>query len=296
MYKIYADSCCDLTYNNAVKLNISLIPLKYSVEDTEYLDEGKDTAAIIELYNQMRAGKNTRTSQPSPEAIENLFEEAAKNGEEIIYITVSSGISGTYNASIVSLNNCLEKYPNAKIAVIDSLCASGGYGLFLHKAAEQRDKGMSFEEIVAWADEYRHNVIHWFTVDDLEYLKRGGRVSKTAAAIGGVLKLKPVLHVNENGQLVSVGMARGRKNALKDLVKNAIEDVNAYSKAGCTQTIHINHADCIEDAEYCRSLLLERTDVKDISITLIGPTIGSHSGPGTLAIFCMGNVREKTKM
>ena len=293
MYKIYADSCCDLTHDTAEKIGVSIIPLKYSIEDTEYVDNGKSTEEIISLYNQMRAGKNTRTSQPSPEEVESIFEEAAKNNEELIYITVSSGISGTYNVSSMLLNNCKEKYPDAKIAVIDSLCASGGYGMFLHKAAEKRDSGLSFDELVDWANEYRHNVIHWFTVDDLVYLLRGGRVSKAKAVIGGVLKLKPVMHVNEKGELVPVGVARGRKNALRELVKNTLDDVAKYSKDNCPQSIHINHADCIEDAEFCKKLLIEGCGIENIDITLIGPTIGSHSGPGTLAIYCMGNEREK---
>lgn len=295
MYKIYGDSCCDLPAEYAEERNIHILPLAYSVDSVEYSDDGKNTDEIIALYNKMRDGKSTNTSQPSQEMLYNIFEASAKIGEELIYMTLSSGISGTYDSACLVLNRCKEEYPDAKITVIDSLCASGGYGLLMQRIADNRDAGMSYEEAVKWINNNRLNIIHWFTVDDLEYLRRGGRVSKAKAAITGVLNIKPVMHVDNKGFLVATGIARGRKNSLKELANNVIADIEAYSDTDYMQTVYINHADAYEDALMCKNIMSSCTKIKQIIINTIGPTIGCHSGPGTIAIFCCGNNREAAK-
>ena len=295
MYKIYGDSCCDLPLSYATERNINLVPLSYTVDGTEYSDDGKNVDNIKLLYDKMREGKLTNTSQPTQDELYSIFEASAEKNEELIYMTLSSGISATYNSACLMLNKCLEVYPDAKISVIDSLCASGGYGLLMQRIADNRDNGMPYEEAVEWIKKYRHNVIHWFTVEDLEYLRRGGRVSKAKATITGVLNIKPVMHVDENGFLVATGIARGRKNSLKELVKNALEDIESYEDESYMQSVYINHADSYEDAVMCRDLLLGCSKIKSITINSIGPTIGCHSGPGTIAIFCFGNKRERDK-
>ena len=295
MYKIYGDSCCDLPVSYAAERNINLVPLSYTVDGVEYTDDGKNADNILSLYAKMRDGKLTNTSQPSPEELYNIFEASAKNNEELIYMTLSSGISGTYNSACLMLERCMEEYPEAKISVIDSLCASGGYGLLMQRIADNRDNGMSYEEAVEWIKNNRLNVIHWFTVEDLAYLHRGGRVSKAKAIITGVLNIKPIMHVDQNGFLVATGISRGRKNSLKELVKNALDDIESYSDENYMQSVYINHADAYDDALMCKSLMSGCKKIKQITINSIGPTIGCHSGPGTIAIFCFGNNREKEK-
>lgn len=295
MYKIYADSCCDLPAQYAEERNIRILPLAYSVDSTEYIDDGKNTDEITALYHKMRDGKTTNTSQPSQEVLYDIFEASAKNNEALIYMTLSSGISGTYNSACIVLKRCMEEYPEAKITVIDSLCASGGYGLLMQRIADNRDAGMSYEDAVEWINNNRLNIIHWFTVDDLEYLKRGGRVSKAKAIITGVLNIKPVMHVDNNGFLVATGVARGRKNSLKELSGNVLKDIEAYTDEAYMQTVYINHADAYEDAVFCKNIMSSCPKIKQIIINNIGPTIGCHSGPGTIAIFCCGNNREASK-
>lgn len=296
MYKIYGDSCCDLPYSYAEERNIKLLNLSYAVDGKEYIDDGKNEENIHSLYAKMRDGKLTSTSQPSQDVLYDIFKNTAENNEELIFMTLSSGISATYDSACLMLNKCREEYPDVKIAVIDSLCASGGYGLLMQRIADNRDNGMPFDEAVEWIEKYKHNVIHWFTVDDLVYLKRGGRVSAAKAAIGGVLNLKPVMHVDATGHLVAVNVARGRKNSIKELVKNTIADIESYSKEkDYEQRVYINHAEAYEDAVMCKNLLSECKKIKNITINYIGPTIGCHSGPGTLAIFSFGDSREKVQ-
>ncbi len=291
MYKIYCDSGCDLTLTYAAERNINIVPLTYFVDGAEYSDDGKDAAQLKVLYDQMREGKNTSTSQPLQETMYSIFEECAKAGDELIYMTLSSGISATYSSALVTRERCLEEYPDAKIAVIDSLCACGGYGLLMEKIADNRDNGMSFEDAVDWIEEHKHNIIHWFTVDDLVYLQRGGRVSKAKAAISGILNIKPILHVDATGHLVNVGTARGRRNSLKELCKRLVDDIEEYNDD--EQIVYVNHADAKDDIDACINMISECPKVKQIRLNNVGPTIGSHSGPGTIAIFCTGNKREK---
>lgn len=295
MYKIIVDSGSDLPLMYLEENDIDLITLIYSVEGVEYTDDCKDAGAKKWLYEQMKLGKNTKTSQPLQSDILQKFNYYAENNIPAVYVTLSSGISGTYNSACLAKNRCLEQYPDAKIEVVDSLCACVGYGLLIRRAVEEKNKGMTFENIVNWLNEKRHQLVHWFTVDTLEYLHRGGRVSKTVAVVGGVLKLKPVMRVDETGHLVLFSIARSRKNAIKELVTNIISGCESYEDKDYEQTICISHADCPEDAEICKKMLMENEKTRNIIISEIGPVIGCHSGPGTLAIYCFANSRMKDK-
>lgn len=294
MYKILVDSGCDLTADFLKANDIGLVNLSYSVDGVEYIDKADDTDAVISLYNKMKEGKLTSTSQPLQEDIYQQFKLYAEQGVSVVYVTLSSGISGTYDSACMARNRCKEEYPSAEVEVVDSLAASGGYGLLIRHAVEERAKGMPFADMCEWLKVHSHHVVHWFTVDDLEYLHRGGRVSRTVAVVGGVLKLKPVMRVDEGGHLVSNNIARGRKNALRELVNNIIESCKKYAE-GIEQTVCIHHADCPEDAALCKKLLEESGVAKKVIVEYIGPTIGCHSGPGTIAVFCFGNTREKEK-
>ncbi|MBE5819107.1 MAG: DegV family protein [Clostridiales bacterium] len=295
MYKILVDSGCDLGMEFLRENDIDLITLSYFLDGVEHVDDGVDKEAIKVLYDAMREGKSTSTSQPLQENIYQSFVKYAKQGVPVVYVTLSSGISGTYGSACIARNQCIEEYPDAKVEVVDSLSACGGYGLLVRRALEEKNNGMDFDSLVAWLNEKRHQLAHWFTVDDLEYLQRGGRVSKTVAVVGGVLKLKPVMRVDEEGHLVSAGIARGRKNALKELITNIIDGCNAYIDTDYKQTICINHADCLEEALMCKKLLMENEKTSNVIVDNVGPTIGCHSGPGTMAIFCFANSRMKQK-
>ena len=295
MYKILVDSGCDLSLEFMNENDLGLITLSYFLDGVEYVDDGTDKNAKKELYDAMREGKTTSTSQPLQENIYQSFVEYAKKGIPVVYITLSSGISGTYGSACIAKNQCLEEYPDARVEVVDSLGACGGYGLLVRRALDEKNKGMQFDDLVAWLNEIRHQLVHWFTVDDLQYLQRGGRVSKTVAVVGGVLKLKPVMRVDEEGHLVSAGIARGRKNALKELVTNVIDGCEAYSDKDYKQTICINHADCLDEALMCQKLFMENEKTANVIVEDIGPTIGCHAGPGTIAIFCFADTRMKLK-
>ena len=295
MYKIFVDSGSDLPLEYLEENDIGLITLIYSVEDVEYADDCKDAGAKKWLYEQMKLGKATKTSQPLQSDILHKFMDYAEKDIPVMYVTLSSGISGTYNSACLAKNRCLEQYPNAKIEVIDSLCACAGYGLLIRCAVEEKNNGMPFEALAEWIMNKRHQLVHWFTVDTLEYLHRGGRVSKTVAVVGGVLKLKPVMRVDETGHLVLFSIARSRKNAIKELVANIISGCESYEDKDYAQTICISHADCPEDAEICKKLLMENEKTQNVIISEIGPVIGCHSGPGTLAIYCFANSRMKDK-
>ena len=296
MYKIYTDSCCDLTLEKIRQLGIGVIPLHYSIDGTEYVDDRVDDSFFADFYARIKRGAMTSTSQPTPEELQILFEEAAQKGEGLIYIALSSGISGAYGVGKMTAERCKEKYPDAQIAVVDSLCASGGFGKLVTDAVEKKNQGMSMDELVQWLENIKLRYIHWFTVDDLDCLYRGGRVSKIGATIGGILHLKPVLHVDNQGHLIKVGVARGRKASLMQLVQNTLRDIETSEICkGTKQNVWVFHAACLNDAQFCADELMKSPMVSGVTIDLIGPTIGSHSGPGTLAIFSVADSREKAE-
>lgn len=283
--RIITDSASDLSIDLIKRLEIDVLPLSVHLEEMEYKDG--ETLEPKELYKNMREGKVYKTSQVSPQAFKEVFIEHAKKKVPCVYIGFSSELSGTYQSSLLAKNEVLEEYPDFDITTIDTKCASGGFGLVVLKAAQMAMDGASKEEIVKTAEFYANHMEHIFTVDDLEYLYRGGRVSRTAAIVGSLLNIKPILHV-ESGRLVPLEKVRGRNKVLKRMM-DIIEErgVNLSS-----QTIGMTHGDDLEIAMKAKEIMEERFNCKDFVIRDVGCAVGAHSGPGTLAIFFL----NKTNM
>jgi DegV family protein with EDD domain len=236
---------------------------------------------------ELRDGVLATTSQINAETWKELFQNHLKSGHDILCIVFSSVLSGTYSAAVNAKEQLDHEFPSGKLIVIDSKCASLGQGLLVHYALQKRDSGASLDETAQWVNENLQKVNHWFTVDDLQFLRRGGRVSAASAYLGGIMKIKPILHVNEEGGLIPMAKVQGRKRSLRTLC----DKVKELAVEPVKQTIFISHGDCQEEAEWLASIVREELHVKDIMIGMIGPVIGSHSGPGTMAIFFMGNCR-----
>ncbi len=281
-YKIITDSGCDLPREMLSRLDVQAVPLFVnfrgeSMEDS--VDEG-----IKEMYAGLRAGEAASTSAVNPDRWMALMEQALTAGQDVLAIAFSSGLSTTYQSAVIAGNELKEKYPDRKIFVVDGLSASLGQGLLVWYACKKKEEGLSVEELAAWVEENKLHLCHWFTVDDLMYLKRGGRISAATAVVGTMLKIKPVLHMDDEGHLINMSKARGRKASIEALAEKAVQLGANYDNS----TMFICHGDCIEDAEYLASLVKEKCGVKEVFIGYTGAVIGSHSGPGTLALFFMG--------
>ena len=284
-FVIITDSASDLSPEHAKEYGVSLIPLTVTVEGSEPVADTE--ADKKELYAELRAKKSATTSAINYEAALEAIGAEVGAGNDVLYIGFSSGLSSTASTGILVCKELSEQYPDRKVYGVDSLCASLGEGLLVYLAAKKRDSGASIEEVRDYVEDTKLHLCHWFTVDDLFFLKRGGRVSAATAVVGSMLSIKPVMHVDNEGHLINVGKARGRKASLEALVNKMAE--TAVDPA--SQTVFICHGDCIEDAEYTANLIRERLGVKDIMIDYTGAVIGSHSGPGTLAIFFLGTHR-----
>ncbi len=284
-YKLYSDSTCDLSEELLSKMDVTILDLSYEVDSTVYV--GSEMSMKV-FYDRMRNGAMTKTSQISPAVYEQAFENDIRNGYDILYLAFSSGLSGSYNGACIARDTLLEKYPDAKIVCVDSLCASTGEGLLLIKAEKKKKEGMELDKLAEWLEANKLHLCHVFTVDDLKYLRRGGRVSTAAAVAGSVLGIKPILHVDNDGHLIPIGKIRGRKQSINRLVELVSEKVGGWENT----EVAICHGDCIADAEYAAKLMRERlgSDVV-VHICYTGPVIGAHSGPGTLALFFMGEER-----
>lgn len=282
-YKLYSDSTCDLSDELLKGMDVEILDLSYEVDGKAH--SGNDIS-MKEFYDAMRNGAVTKTSQISPSVYEAAFEKELAAGYDVLYLGFSSGLSGSFNAACIARDNLAEKYPEGKIKCVDSLCASTGEGLLLIKADEKKKSGMSIGELEIWLEANKLHLCHIFTVDDLKYLHRGGRVSKTAAIAGSILGIKPVLHVDNDGHLIPVGKVRGRKQSIDKLIEMMSERLGGWENPVAA----ICHGDCIEDAEYAAKQM-KKLGAGKVHICYTGPVIGSHSGPGTLAIFFMGEER-----
>ena len=284
-YQIITDSCCDLPVEKINELNIRVIPLNLLFRGESRLDAVTDE--IKEVYDGLRAGESASTSAVNPEGWASVIEPVLKEGKDALVLTFSSGLSTTYQSAVIAANELAEQYPDRKINVVDTLCASLGQGLLVMYACKNRDAGMDLDQLTAWVEENKGNLCQWFTVDDLMYLKRGGRVSAATALVGTMLKIKPVLHVDEEGHLINVAKVRGRKASIEALANK----VGQLGLEGKNDLITICHGDCIDDARYLEQLLKEKYGTKEVFIGYTGAVIGSHSGPGTLAVFFLGSKR-----
>ena len=285
-YVIFADSSCDLPQATLDEWNIRYGSLYFRFDDSDREYHNYDMSAK-DFYAKMRAGHNCTTSAVNEGDFLAAFEPILEAGQDILYIGFSSGLSATYQCGAAAAAEILLRYPERKIVTVDSLAASAGYGMLLYLAKCRRDEGAGIEELAAYIEEIKLNLCHWFTVDDLEHLIKGGRVIKVLASLGGALQLKPVLHVDNAGHLIPVSVARGRKKSLRALAdqygKRAIEKGKP--------PVFIFHADCLEDVEYLVADLKERFDVETDRIVDVGPVIGAHTGPGVVSLFFLGRER-----
>lgn len=284
-FVITTDSTVDLSKEFLEEKDITVLSLSYILDGVTYRD--MDGLSGKEFFDKLRNGSLPTTSQVNPEEAHAVFEPIVKSGKDILHIGFSSGLSGTYNSCRIAAEELMEEYSDSKLVVIDSLCASMGEGLLLYKAIELKEQGKSLEEIAEWVEENKLHICHNVTVDDLFHLHRGGRVSKATAVLGTVVKIKPIIHMNNEGKLIVIGKERGRKRSIISLVDRMEKQMGDYDNNVCM----ITHGDCEEDALYLKSLLEERFGVKKVIIHSIGSVIGSHTGPGVLAVFFMGHER-----
>lgn len=281
-YVIFADTASDISPARAGEYDVRLIELSVMMNGQPLTDLNE-----ADFYRRMRAGEVSSTSAANVETFLKSFERELAAGNDVLYIAFSSGLSGTCGCATIAAEELSEKYPERKVRVADSLSAASGYGLLVYYAAHMKRDGKSLDEIYDFVIEKRLNLCHQFTVDDLFFLKRGGRISAATAIAGSMLNIKPVLHVDNEGHLVNIAKARGRRAAIKALADKMAE--SAIDPA--TQKVFIGHGDCIEDAHLLADMIRDRMGVTDIDIYYIGPVIGAHSGPGTLALFYMGSER-----
>ena len=286
-FKIVTDSCCDLSQQMIEELGIDVIPLSVVMGDDTYLNypDWREVSPK-DFYGALRNKQTASTSAINIETFVEAFEKHLENGYDVLYLAFSSALSGTYNASTLAAKELAEKYPDRKVICSDTLSASMGQGLLVYYVVNNcKDK--SIEETYEYAESIKHSIVHWFTVDDLGFLHRGGRISSVTAVVGSLLSVKPILHVSEEGKLISVSKVRGRKSSIKQLCENVVNCAVDLKD----QVVFISHGDCEEEALELSKLMKEK-GVKDIIINYIGPVIGAHSGPGTLAIFCFAKDRD----
>lgn len=287
-FVIVSDSSTDFTVDMVEETGVQLVPLRFVLEGNTYknLPDNSEMDPHF-FYEKLRSGSVVTTSQANSEEFVEYFEPYLEKGTDILYIAFSSGLSGTYQSACIARDDLKEKYPDRKINVVDSRSASLGQGLLVYKAAMLKKDGRDIDYITDWVEHNKLHLCHWFTVDDLFFLKRGGRVSGATALVGTMLGIKPVLHMDDEGHLIPMSKVRGRKASLDALVKRMEESAIAPQN----QTVFISHGDCLEDAEYVAEKVREKFHCEDIRINYVGPVIGSHSGPGTLALFFIGNER-----
>ena len=285
-YTIFTDSSCDLPLELLEELEVPVVSMTYKF-DEDPSAHGNYDLPFDQFYDRMRKGSVARTAAINMDAFKTAFAPCLEAGRDLLYLCFSSGLSATVHSAEMAARELMEEYPKRQVRVVDTRSASGGFGLLVYLTAQERRKGATLEEAAAFAEETRFHLCHWFTVEDLVYLKRGGRVSAAAAFVGGVLNIKPVLHMDDAGHLINMSKVRGRRAAVKALADRygelALDPANG--------TVFISHGDCLEDARLLEGMLAERYGAKAARITYIGPVIGSHAGPGTLALFFLGRER-----
>lgn len=286
-YVITTDTTADLPESYIKEHQLGIMSLSYTIDGETYTREHPlDTK---QFYDKMRHGSMPTTSQVNPETAKEIFLPYIKEGLDILHIAFSSSLSGTCNSARIAAQDLMEEYPDRRIVVIDSLCASLGEGLFVHKAVTMKENGVDLDSVAKWLEENKLHIVHNFTVDDLNHLYRGGRVSKTAAFLGTVINIKPILHMDDEGHLIPLSKVRGRKKSLQTLVDSMEKQMGSYRNQN--DIVFISHGDALSDAEYVADLIQQRFGIDSLLINYISSTIGAHSGPGTIALFYMGEYR-----
>ena len=287
-YVIMTDSTCDITQEMADRLGVTVIPLSFIMDGKTYFGSlNQQTISTHDFYTKLKQGDKVSTAQVNAEEFIADFEPVLKKGIDILYIAFSSGLSGTYQSAVIAQKELAEKYPERTIMVFDSLCASMGEGLLVYLAAQKRAEGFLLQEVHDWLKANALHLAHWFTVDDLNHLKRGGRISAGAAFVGTMLGIKPVLHVDNEGHLIPVSKVRGRRASLDALVKK-MQETAIHPE---NQTVFISHGNCEEDAEYVKTQIENKMGITQFAMNVIGPIIGAHAGPGTVALFFLATER-----
>lgn len=287
-FKIIIDSNSDLPRDYIYENDIPFASLTCNFKGSTFIDDFGQSIDYKYFYDEVRKGEMPTTSQVNSYTFEEIFKKYAAEGYDILYLAFSSSLSGTYNSALIAREAVIEDYKNITITIIDTKCASMGEGLIVYYAYELMKKGASMDEIATWVEQNKLKLNHWFTVDDLNHLKRGGRVSATSAMIGTILDIKPVLIVDNDGRLTPVSKVKGRKKSIKTLMEKLKERIVDPEN----QVIGISHGDCIDDVELLKKFITDEVKVKDFIISTIGPGVGSHSGPGTLALFFIGENRN----
>lgn len=287
-YVIVTDSSCDLPASLAEELELCVVPLSFSLGGKEYRNylDGRELP-IHDFYTRIRAGEPCTTSAVNVDAFTQAMEPYLKAGKNVLNLAFSSGLSNTYNAAKMACAELAMKYPDREIYTVDTLAASLGQGMLVYYAVQQKREGKSIREVRDWTEEHKLRLCHWFTVEDLQHLKRGGRISGATALIGGMLNIKPVLHVDNEGHLIGMGKVRGRRTSLNALV----DHMEQTAQDPQNQTVFLSHGDSREDAEYVAAEVKRRLGVKEVILNEVGPVIGTHSGPGTMALFFFGSQR-----
>lgn len=280
-YVITINSTCDLPKEWVWERKIPVVPLNCTIDDKTYRD--MYDLSSEEFYRMLRAGAMPVTSQPSPQAAMDILEPILKEGKDILHLAFSSGLSGTYNSMRIAAEELKEKYPERKIVVIDTLCASIGEGLIDYKALELQKEGKTLEEVAQWVEENKLKLCHFFMVEDLNHLQKGGRISKTAAVLGTMVQIKPILYVDNEGKLQIIKKERGRKKGMNRIVDMAVE----ACEGNMPDTVMIAHGDCPEDAEYVAELVRKKMGVTNMLISRLGSVIGGHTGAGMIAVVCL---------
>ena len=287
-FVLMTDSSADLSQEMVQELGVTVLPLSFTIQGKVYRNYPDNREMDLPLfYDMLRAGELATTSAVNVAEYTQAVEPILQEKKDVLILAFSSGLSSTYQASVLAAEELREKYPDRKIYTVDTLCASMGQGLLVYLAVQEQRKGRSIEEVRDWAESTKLNLCHQFTVDDLHFLKRGGRVSSATAVVGSMLQIKPVLHVDDEGHLISVGKARGRQASLKALVDKMEKTVTQAGK----QMVFISHGDCRKDAVTVADMVKERLGVQEVRINHIGPVIGAHAGPGTVALFYLGTQR-----
>ncbi len=281
-YVLITDSASDLPSRIAESLEVEILPMKYMVNDTPCIDKDFD---MENFYNLLRGKALSLTSQTNVEEFSSYFSGYLENGKDILYVGFPLSLSGMNNSARIAARELSEKYPERKIIVIDSVSASIGQGLLVYYAALKKKSGATIDEVASFVNENKLKFCHWFTVDDLYFLKRGGRISQATAVVGSILNVKPLLSMNEEGKLYVFDKIRGKKKVL-DLMSSKIESLNSSYKK-----VFVGHADCLDDAKYVAEKISAENPSIDVTITHLGPIIGTHTGPGTVALAFVGNSR-----
>ncbi len=283
-FAIITDSAADMPHSYYQERGVEVVPLGFTMNNVLYEGENGEKLPEKDFYAQLRDGAMPTTYQVTAEVAKPHIEKYLQKGEDVLIVAFSSALSGTAGSFTVAARELSKQYPKCKIEVVDSLCASMGQGLFLDYIVKKADEGASLEETKKYAEALKLHICHHFTVDNLFHLKRGGRVSTTTAILGSVLKIKPIMHVSDEGKLVAIGKVIGRKKSLSTLVENLLATID-------DDEIFISHGDCIEDVEYVKGLILAKRPSAKITVNYIGAVIGTHAGAGTVAIFHRGSKR-----